>query len=118
MSINNNITIGAYTFTVNPNKYSVTPNKLKSSKRSLNGTLNTTYITDAFGNAVIKRNITIGGISEDQLNSIFGEFQKAEDIVLIDIFGESITVQFDNCDYDINADDPNHPNYNLSLTEV
>jgi hypothetical protein len=120
MSINDNITIGSYLFTVNPNKYSVNYDKLKSSERSLNGTLITTYVltNDATPVIVIKRTINIGGISDNQLTSILTEFAKNTNLTFIDIYNETFTVQFDDFEYEVTADAPLYPTYTITLSEV
>ena len=118
MNINDNITLGSYQFSTNPEKYSVDYVKLKSSRRSLNGTLQTTYITDESGNVVMKRSFNISGLSYDQIQDILDEFKKAENLTFIDIYNATYTVQFDDFQLSVSGDSVQYPEYQITLTEV
>lgn len=117
-AINDNITLGTYIFTVNPQQYSVNYIPFKSSKRSLNGKLQTAYVLDMLGKTVKKREISITGISEDQLNYILAEFDKAEDLFFTDIYNESFYVQFSDFNFDVDAESVQYPAYSIQLMEV
>ena len=118
MSINNNITLGSYQFTLNPSNYSVKSTPYKNSKRSLNGTLQTTYIVNDNNKTIIKKEITISGITENELNLILTEFEKAENLTFIDIYNNTLTVQFIDYNYTLDGQQVNYPTYNITLQEV
>lgn len=120
-TINDNIILGAYTFEVNPTKFSVNNLKLKTSIRSLNGTLQTTYVVadgGIDGEVPIKRQISISGISFEQLQLIKNEFKKASNLLFTDIYNESYIVQFDDFSHDTSADNVQYPDYTITLSEV
>lgn len=117
-TINDSITLGSYQFTFNPSSYSVSPIPMKSSKRSLNGTLQTTYVVDINSKTIIKNEITLSGITSDQLDSILTEFKKATNLTFIDIYNNTLTVQFSDFSYSIESDKVNYPSYDITLTEV
>jgi len=115
MTINDNITLGDYNFTVNQQQYSVNYTLLKTNKRSLNGKLQTSYVVDDNNKVIKKREITISGISDNQLSDILLEFEKAEDLTFIDIYNDTFNVQFDDFNYDIDAESVNYPKYKINL---
>lgn len=118
LTINDNITIGTYQFPYNPGSYSVTIQKFKYKKRSINGKLQTTSISNGTGKVLLKKQFSIGGLSFDMLDSIMTEFEKDEDLTFISPDSETYIVNFENFDYDINEDNPLHPTYTISLEEV
>ena len=118
MSINDNIIIGDYTFTVNPQQYSVNYLTLKANKRSLNGTLQTSYVVDGNGKTIKKREISISGISDNQLDDILAQFETATDLTFTDIYNETFNVQFVDFNFSVDAESVNLPKYSINLTEV
>ncbi len=118
MPVNDNITLGAYIFTLNPQQYQVNYIPLKSNKRSLNGKLQTSYVVDNNSKVIKKREISISGISENQLNDFLAEFEKAEDLSFTDIYNETFYVQFVDFNYSVDAESVNYPPYSIQLMEV
>ena len=117
-TINDNILIGTYTFTVNPQQFSVNYLPLKSSKRSLNGKLQTSYVVDNNNKTIKKREITISGISDNQLDDILAQFEIADDLSFTDIYNNTYNVQFVDFNYSVDAQSVNYPTYTINLLEV
>lgn len=117
-TINDALVLGAYTFTVNPQQYSVNYVTLKSNKRSLNGKLQTSYVVDNNNKTIKKREILISGISDNQLTDILAQFEIATDLSFTDIYSEVFNVQFVDFNFDIDSQQVNYPQYSLRLLEV
>lgn len=117
-TILDNIILGSYTFTINPQQFSVNYTKMKTNRRSLNGTLQSAYVVDGNGKTIKKREITISGISDDQLDDLLAQFEIATDLSFTDIYNNTYNVQFVDFNYNVDAQSVNYPNYSITLSEV
>jgi len=118
LTINDNITIGSYQFPYNPGSYQVSFEKFQYKKRSINGTLQKTTVSNGAGKALLKRNFSMGGLSFNMIDSILAEFEKDDELPFISPESKTYTIVFSDFGYDMNQDNPLHPTYTITLTEV
>lgn len=118
LSINDNITLGSYTFPYNPGSYGVSFEKFATTSRSINGKLQVTFVGDGLGGVMLKRKFSMGGISFDMLDSIIAEFTKSTTLTFVSPENKTYIVYFGDYEYDIAQDDPFHPTYTIELEEA
>ena len=73
---------------------------------------------DTNNKTIKKREITISGISDNQLDDILAQFEIADDLSFTDIYNNTYNVQFVDFNYNVDAQSVNYPTYTINLLEV
>lgn len=121
-TINDAISIGGYTFPLNPAQVQIACAKLSVFKRTLNGAMKETYVKGPDNLPVVKRKFTIsGGIDSDNptmIESLSAVFKQVGPVAHLSIYGETIQVFWPDFGLDISNDNPRRPDYSITLEEM
>jgi len=117
------VSIGAYTFTRNPNVEDVSNELLQETARALDGSMVSSYIPQAGDSTKIRRKRTfdLSGIDPniDQIESIEGELEKAGPLVFVDAMGNTYSVHVTKAlTQSLTADKYTVREYSFGVTEA